>query len=919
MSHVDTSFYLAQKLAQLQKSGAKTSTGANYTTVQEVAQALANAGLTAAQHFTQFGQFEGLSPNANFDVAQYYAAKANQLNTAGVAKAGGGAWTALDVELNFIQNKISAWNHFTQFGFKEGVNPSNAFDLEAYYASKAANLTSKGSTNNGAAWTAATVKAFFIANNLDPVTHFIDFGKTEGVTVTPVATNKQVPGGSNVSPNLGQTFTLTTGVDTVAGGTGDDTISATATTLSVLDSIDGGAGTDTLSIVNTGGTVSTVANTTVKNVENLSIVSTTNAITYDVSAFTGLTSVTVAQSDKAAGTDITSKANVTTVSVTGGTTVNLNDSNATAGADTLKSVTLSGNTGAATIASDALTSLSLASSNQNATVTAAAGTRALALSINGLTGGTVTDATATTLTVTSAGTKTTGVTLAAAATTTVSIDAAVDTSLVSLDAAKATTLTVKGAGLTTIAGLNAAALTTFDASGSTGGLALTPAIGNAVAFIGGSGKDSVSVGATTKSIALGDGDDTATVGVAALGTGGALAGGNGVDTLSISATNAATASATATFAAAVTGFERLTLTGATNQTVDLKALGNYNFVTTSGGNGLTLQNAAADSTLTLNGAGTAYTVALADATGAADKLNVTLTDGSGAGVAFAATGITANNVETIAITTADTQTTPSGTFNDTVTLLGNSAKTITVAGNAGLTLTATTTAATSVDASGITKGGFSFTSGALAAAAAIKGSATGANTVDFSAATKAVTYTGGTGVDTVTANNGQDNSITTGDGNDAVTLGAGKNTVDLGAGNDTITLGVNLNVVTLGGGTDTVTVVASTNVNTYSEIKDAVKGDVLTFTDKGTEVFTTAKITLGNTAVFQDYANAAAAGDGSVNGRLAWFQFGGDTYLVEDVSAGATFVNGTDLIVKLTGLVDLSTATGAGTNALTLA
>ena len=71
-----------------------------------------------------------------------------------------------------------------------------------------------------------------------------------------------------------------------------------------------------------------------------------------------------------------------------------------------------------TNAVDTLTSLSLASSNQNATVTATAGTRALALSINGLTGGTLQDGEATTLAVTSSGTATTGITVNAAKATT---------------------------------------------------------------------------------------------------------------------------------------------------------------------------------------------------------------------------------------------------------------------------------------------------------------------------------------------------------------------------------------------------------------------------------------------------------------------------------------------------------------------
>jgi S-layer protein len=302
-----------------------------------------------------------------------------------------------------------------------------------------------------------------------------------------------------------------------------------------------------------------------------------------------------------------------------------------------------------------------------------------------------------------------------------------------------------------------------------------------------------------------------------------------------------------------------------------------------------------------------------------------------------------------------------------VTLLGNSAKAITIAGNNGLTLTAADTAATSVDASGITLGGFAWTSGALAAAAVVKGSATGTNTVDLSlAVAAATTYTGGTGIDTVTVVNAKNNVIdlgsgTTGNtvtsaaatgnntvtstatGTDAVTLGSGNNTVSLGNGvngftagngNNTYTGGTGVDTVTVGGGSNSLTLgtgadkvsltAASANVNTYTTIVDAGAGDTITFTDLGTETFRTTKVTLAPTAVFQDYANAVvqAGGNASVNGAFGWFQFGGDTYLVEsrhDASAAdASFVNGTDMLIKLTGLVDLSTATGVGTATLTL-
>jgi S-layer protein len=52
------------------------------------------------------------------------------------------------------------------------------------------------------------------------------------------------------------TFALTAGVDTYAGGAGNDAVSATVATMNALDSIDGGAGANTLNITDTGAIAS---------------------------------------------------------------------------------------------------------------------------------------------------------------------------------------------------------------------------------------------------------------------------------------------------------------------------------------------------------------------------------------------------------------------------------------------------------------------------------------------------------------------------------------------------------------------------------------------------------------------------------------------------------------------------------------
>lgn len=191
----------------------------------------------------------------------------------------------------------------------------------------------------------------------------------------------------------------------------------------------------------------------------------------------------------------------------------------------------------------------------------------------------------------------------------------------------------------------------------------------------------------------------------------------------------------------------------------------------------------------------------------------------------------------------------------------------------------------------------------------------GANT--FSATTGNNTYTGGTGVDTVTVT-------------------SGNNTISTGAGNDVISVGKGLNTITTGTGADAVTFSALTaNGNTYSTITDAHATMTINLAAIDTvawrDLATMSKVaTLAGTAVFQDYLDAAASGlgataltgnqaTGTAGGAIVnYFNYGGDTYIVVDNSDATTYQNGADFVVKLSGIVDLSTATHA-TSIITLA
>lgn len=381
---------------------------------------------------------------------------------------------------------------------------------------------------------------------------------------------------------MGQKTPLTTGVDNIVGTAGNDTINGVAdgvaasavagNTFGGLDVVDGGAGTDTLVLTNDAGTMSLATSVKVSNVENLSLRSAQNAITADVQAWTGLQAVTVEQLGTKAAIAVDTKSNATSVSVTGGTTVAVTDNGtATTTADTLATVSLNGNTGAATISSDALNKLTVADSNQNVTVTAAAGTRALDLTVNKLTAGNLRDDTATSVKLTATGANSSGITLTTDA---------------------ATSLTVAGDKTVSVTladtGANTATITTISSADATGGVTIVNELGNGVTFTGGAGKDSIGLGANTKTINTGAGDDTVVLSGSALGTGGSVEGGEGTDTLGMTSANAATASAGTTFAGSISGFEKLSvgIVGATaNDTVNLANLDNINYVVSAGATG----------------------------------------------------------------------------------------------------------------------------------------------------------------------------------------------------------------------------------------------------------------------------------------------------------------------------------------------
>lgn len=766
-------------------------------------------------------------------------------------------------------------------------------------------------------------------------------------TASTVDTAKSTVDGS---VNVGQTFSLTTGIDSLTGLGGNDTFNASFSTAATdpfggLDVIDGGAGTDTLNVADSDSTAAAFSfnNATIKNVENVVVSTNGNFGGLDISGHSGLTSFTGTAADTAATTltaagttDVTLTLSTTNnSSVTGGKAVSVTKGSTAAGTlgvtgSALTAVSLKGGTGAVTISNNTATTLksvTLDGVDVNTGITANGLTDVtLKGAVTAARTITITNSTAAhSLTVNAAGTgyNSAGTTeFQTVVTDTVATSATVNTTAKSsLDLVNSTALksvTLSGSGALKLA-TTAAAVTSIDGSAATGALTLGTLNAAVVTVKTGSAADSLTVAATTTAtVDTGAGNDVVTLG-SALAAGSKISLGAGNDTLLKGTGSVATSTSTvidggdgddsvsahlisAGNAAQFKNFEKINLDSTTG--LDL-ALLTGNTIT-----GLTLSAASTTATyqnvkvanslsvesVTDNSAFT-NTLTFSDASGSSDTYNITFSAvGSATSSNVKASTIAATGIENFSIVSG-------GTVLSNFIVLGtdSSAKTVTVTGAAKLDL-------------------------AFAAGFGTAGATTGVTSIDGSAATGALTInTTNAGVTTGSAGL----TVKGGSAGDTITL-AHKATVDAGAGADTITVSANGGSITTGAGNDSVDVSAAV-VGTatpagavITTITDLAAGDKIVFANLGTEVFTTTKVNVGTaTALIGGTTNAldlaVAAGDSTTNGQITWFQYAGDTYIVEELGANAAVIGTDDIVIKLTGLIDLSTATfDAATNTLTI-
>ena len=422
-----------------------------------------------------------------------------------------------------------------------------------------------------------------------------------------------------------------------------------------------------------------------------------------------------------------------------------------------------------------------------------------------------------------------------------------------------------------------------------------------VTALTGSGNDSLAIQATAAAtVTTNDGNDTVTLKSALaagskitlgagndtvlFGTGGSVAtststvidGGDGDDSVSANLINAGNATQ-------FKNFEKVNLDSTTGLDLALLTGNTISSLTMSGtSTTATYQNVKVANSLTVdfvgNNSAFTNTLTFTDASGTSDAYTITFagaTTGTPGSANVQAGTIAGQGIENFNIVSGGTS-----TWNSLTLGTNTVAKTVTITGAAKLDLAFT--AFGTAGASGVTSIDGSAATGALSI-----------NAANIGKATAGLTIKGGSAADTLTASTV---SVT-------LTGGAGADSFNAAA-------------AVVGTATPAGIVVTT--------ITDATAGDKIIFANLGTEVFTSTKINVSTaTALIGGTTNAldlaAAAADSTTNGQITWFQYAGDTYVVQELGANAAVIGTDDIVVKLTGLIDLSTATyDAATNALTL-
>lgn len=699
--------------------------------------------------------------------------------------------------------------------------------------------------------------------------------------IEPAALNGTVGTVTN-PPVVGQTYVVAAGVETLVGTSANDTFNARnvgadgqpAPTLDEFDSIDGGAGTDTLNIYTGANGINTSlpSSASVKNVEIINLYNATGnefggATGVNAAQFVGATQIW--QINNAVG--VNGLAATTTAGFRGVTLATPVTVAAASGAASAN-IALEAVKGAAVDNSIGINTTGTSTVNVSGTIAKADANLATAANLAlGVTAAkdaqtvTVNSAVATTLSVNEAGTSTKNVTTVNAAGSAGAITFVAD--------AQTTTITTgAGADKVTVQTLTSKATTTaaaVDASVSTGAGNDTITVlttGNGTTTVdAGAGNDTIKITKVTGNVLNvmgGEGNDTIEIVSGVLATTDVIDGGAGTDTISVAGAATRSADDYIVFNKLLKNFETIKFTGATAEgALDASQLAaNYTTIDLNTGAVVTkvgTQTLVANGNLTATAAGT--NVAEEEFAG---TLNIT----------SKATGAVSANADVVKLAVT------AGTAAVTTTLAGNAQSAIVT----------------------LAKGANSAGTADVAAAVIVNTGAADANLASLTLS--------GNGTATVT--NAAGSSLTSVDASalaSKVNLGASAGAATAGlvytstnAAVETIKLGAGLDIVTLSASTygkvDTVTGL-NLVLNAAGTAIDTAKSDILNVTGL---TGAAAKFTTTQTDFDLALKDAAA----STAGNTLVFQFGGDTYVYQDIGV-ANSVDAADIVVKLTGTIDL--------------
>ncbi|MBO4369058.1 MAG: hypothetical protein J5803_03035, partial [Desulfovibrio sp.] len=173
-------YYIASKLAQLAANHETDSNGTPYiaTTLR---QAIHKAHMTVKQHYDRYATKENTSANSYFNTQEYLNAKLAQLNS---THEGNKTWTMSMLKQALQKVGLTAESHYHKYGSFEYdadgklINPSNAFDANAYVAAKLAQLQATDQAHWGNKTAKDVVNAIHRCG-MDIVEHYERYGAKE--------------------------------------------------------------------------------------------------------------------------------------------------------------------------------------------------------------------------------------------------------------------------------------------------------------------------------------------------------------------------------------------------------------------------------------------------------------------------------------------------------------------------------------------------------------------------------------------------------------------------------------------------------------------------------------------------------------------------------------------------------------------